>query len=126
MTLALDDFFLLCTCGFLHFEPGKGANAMCWQGGSTGRKPQEGPCVRGSDNLCRANLGHGKPEDTDKRVKEKGWEVPDEHMMKTADRKEERVGQMNFFSEDLPSPRTVKLLQAKRSLRMGKDPAGPW
>lgn len=58
MTLALDNFFLLCMCGFLHFEPEKEATTMCWWGGSTERKAWAGPCVCGLTNRRTANLGH--------------------------------------------------------------------
>lgn len=56
MTFVLDDFFLSCTCGFLHFEP--------WERGKhnvlLGRveKPGQDLVSVGLMNHCRANLGH--------------------------------------------------------------------
>lgn len=116
--------FFRARVDFCTLSLGTGANApLCRRGGSAG---QDLSSV-GLTNRSRANLGHRAARGHCESLKEEGWEVPDERVAKTADRKEERqfLGE-GIFSEDLPSPRTVKLLQAKRSLRTGGDPAGPW
>lgn len=116
--------FFRARVDFCTLSLGTGANApLCRRGGSAG---QDLSSV-GLTNRSRANLGHRAARGHCERLKEEGWEVPDERVAKTADRKEERqfLGE-GIFSENLPRPRTVTLLQAKRSLRTGGDPAGPW
>lgn len=80
-------------------------------------------------NFCRANLGHREARRRMVRwQKVRGGGVGGAGTAlcpKTVIGK--RKGLEGCILWDaLPSPRTVKLLKAKRSLKPGGDPGGPW
>lgn len=90
----LAGFFLLCPCGFLHCEPGKGANALCWRGGRLGAKPR----ARGSAEPLWGWIGTQGSQRTWRGSKVKGGRVGGaKHIPKDTARKEDRVGEVNFF-----------------------------
>lgn len=89
-------------------------------------KPGKDPVSMALTNFCRANLGHREAR---RRVvrwqKVRGGGLGGAGRAKTMIGKRKGLGSCVLW-EALPSPRTVKLLKAKRSLKPGGDPGGPW
>lgn len=119
MTLVLDVFFLLCTCGFLHFEPWERGEHDVLVGREHWRKSLGRTlCPWVWWTIVGLIWGTGTCNLLTKGWRRMGGRCQMSTPLKII-RKRRGLDRW-FYSEDLPRPRTVKLL------RTGVDPAGPW